>query len=99
MFLMDLHGIFLNLFINGLFLFLIGYKYYARFFIFIDLTIIIFLLRFVVEHGDKFVDWPKLVPRDYRFYQAKSSTSSYKQRVGRINDSEYGEKIELQKLE
>ena len=81
------------------FFLLIGYKFYARFLIFIDLAIILFLLRFIVEHGDEFVDWPRLVPRDYRFYQAKSSTSSYKQRVGRISDSEYGEKIELQKIE
>lgn len=66
---------------------------------FIDLVIIIFILRFVVENGGEFIDWPKLVPRDYRFYQSKSSTSSYKQKTGRINDLEYEEKIELQKLE
>lgn len=66
---------------------------------FIDLVIIIFILRFVVENGGEFIDWPKLVPRDYRFYQSKSSTSSYKQKTGWINDLEYEEKIELQKLE
>ncbi|PKY48318.1 hypothetical protein RhiirA4_463893 [Rhizophagus irregularis] len=76
-----------------------GYKYYARSLMFIDLVIIIFILRFVVENGGEFIDWPKLVPRDYRFYQSKSSTSSYKQKTGRINDLEYEEKIELQKLE
>jgi hypothetical protein len=65
----------------------------------IDLAIMIFLLQFIVEHGSEFVDWPRLVPRDYRFYQSKPSAPSYKQRAGRISDSEYGEKIELQKFE
>ncbi|RIA87421.1 SacI homology domain-containing protein [Glomus cerebriforme] len=88
-----------SVFLILLFIFSGGYNYYIQFAMFIDLIIIVFLLRFIFENGGEFVDWPRLVPRDYRFYQAKSSTSSYKQKTGRINDSEYGEKIELQKFE
>ena len=78
----------------------LGYINYIRFLIFIDLLVIAFLLRFILENGGEFVDWPKLVPRDYQFYQAKPSTlSSYKERTGRTNDLGYEEKIELQKLE
>ncbi|CAG8452119.1 9829_t:CDS:10 [Funneliformis caledonium] len=77
-----------------------GYVNYFRFLMLIDLVVVVFLLQFILENGGEFVDWPKLVARDYRSYQTKfNTTSPYKERTGRINDLGYEEKIELQKLE
>ncbi|CAI2167298.1 14467_t:CDS:10 [Funneliformis geosporum] len=77
-----------------------GYANYFRFLMFIDLVVAVFLLWFVLENGGEFVDWPKLVARDYRVYQSKfNALSPYKERTGRINDLGYEEKIELQKIE
>lgn len=58
---------------------------------------IVYLVRYIIENGSDFVDWPSLVPLDYRFYRGPE-TMPYKISK-QHSDSEYGEKIELQKIE
>src|SRR4051794_1839976 len=72
------------------------YVYLIRFIMIINVFAILFLVRFIFENGSEFVNWPLLVPRDYRYYRGPGA-ASYK--VPRHTDSEYGEKIELQKIE
>ncbi|CAG8433542.1 6294_t:CDS:10 [Diversispora eburnea] len=72
------------------------YAHLIRFIMIINVFAIIFLVRFIFENGSEFVNWPRLVPRDYRYYRGPGAASH---KVPRYTDSEYGEKIELQKIE
>ncbi|CAG8525576.1 10094_t:CDS:10 [Acaulospora morrowiae] len=85
------------------FLFLIpkseGYSYIVGILMLFTTFVIISLLRYIFDHGDEFINWPRLIPQKYRFYKNTTTPRKQTKSTQRHSDSEYGEKIELQKIE
>ncbi|CAJ0825622.1 10536_t:CDS:2, partial [Entrophospora sp. SA101] len=77
------------------------YLYIFRFFILFNLIVIVGLIRFILDNGAEFVNWPNLVPIENKYYLNKLSSSSITNKYlkSRLVDTEFGEKIELQKIE
>nr|CAG8454921.1 11956_t:CDS:10 [Entrophospora candida] len=77
------------------------YLYIFRFFILFNLIVIVGLVRFILDNGAEFVNWPNLVPIENKYYLNKLSSSSITNKYlkSRLVDTEFGEKIELQKIE
>ncbi|CAG8658489.1 7801_t:CDS:10, partial [Cetraspora pellucida] len=71
------------------------FAYLIRFIMVIDFIAVTFLIRYIVVHGTDFVNWPSLVPPNYRLHQWNNTAPYQKiRKTRRHSDSEHGEKID-----